>query len=90
MSKGNGTNWSLAKLRNITTKIGSGATPRGGKESYKSSGITLIRSLNVYDFKFDYDGLAYIDDDQAKELSNVEVHPFDILLRQGSKANERT
>lgn len=70
----------MKKLRDITSKIGSGATPRGGKESYKDSGITLIRSLNVYDFKFEKDGLAYIDDQQANELSNVEVLPDDILL----------
>lgn len=72
--------WRLTKLRTITTKIGSGATPRGGKKSYKNSGITLIRSLNVYDFGFDYDGLAFIDDEQAEGLSNVEVQPNDILL----------
>ena len=72
--------WPLIKLRDITTKIGSGATPRGGKEAYHSNGLTLIRSLNVYDFKFERNGLAYIDDDQAQELSNVEVKPHDILL----------
>ncbi len=68
------------KLKEITTKIGSGATPRGGKESYKSSGITLIRSLNVYDFNFEYGGLAFIDESQAQKLSNVEVKQNDILL----------
>lgn len=52
-------------LKDITTKIGSGATPRGGNNSYKNSGILLIRSLNVYDFKFEYDDLAFIDDEQA-------------------------
>jgi type I restriction enzyme S subunit len=72
--------WRLTKLRTITTKIGSGATPRGGKKSYKNSGITLIRSLNVYDFGFDYNGLAFIDNEQAEGLSNVEVQPNDILL----------
>jgi len=74
------TDWPSVKLRAITQKIGSGATPRGGKESYKESGITLIRSLNIYDFHFEYDGLAFIDDDQAEELANVEVQPNDILL----------
>ncbi len=73
-------NLPLARLRTVTTKIGSGATPRGGKESYKDSGTTLIRSLNVYDFHFEYDGLAFIDDDQAGELANVEVREKDILL----------
>jgi type I restriction enzyme S subunit len=68
------------KLRTITAKIGSGATPRGGKESYKHDGISLIRSLNVYDFHFEPDGLAYIDENQAEQLSNVEVKAEDILL----------
>lgn len=72
--------WPLVQLREITTKIGSGATPRGGKESYKENGTTLIRSLNVYDFRFEHEGLAFIDEDQAEELANVEVQPQDILL----------
>ena len=80
MNEENAKNWPLVELQSITLKIGSGATPRGGKESYKDSGITLIRSLNVYDFKFEHDGLAYIDEAQARELSNVEVKPRDILL----------
>jgi len=40
------------KLKDITTKIGSGATPSGGKQSYKTTGIALIRSLNVFDLNF--------------------------------------
>jgi type I restriction enzyme S subunit len=72
--------WEKTPLRRITTKIGSGATPRGGSESYKSEGITLIRSLNVYDDRFEEDGLAYIDDEQAAELENVIVESQDILL----------
>ncbi len=70
----------LVKLSEITTKIGSGATPKGGKQSYKNSGISLVRSLNIYDFKFEYQGLAFITETQAKALSNVEVKPNDILL----------
>ena len=67
-------------LDEITSKIGSGATPRGGDESYKESGISLIRSLNVYDFSFSYKNLAYIDDNQAGKLKNVTVLANDILL----------
>ncbi|SMN15500.1 Type I restriction-modification system, specificity subunit S [uncultured Candidatus Thioglobus sp.] len=47
-----GDDWVEKKLGEITTKIGSGATPRGGQSSYKESGIPLIRSLNVYDDGF--------------------------------------
>lgn len=73
-------NWKTYKLGKITTKIGSGATPRGGKEAYKDSGISLIRSQNVLDFRFSIDGLAFIDDTQAKALNNVTIESRDILL----------
>ncbi|MEP7367154.1 MAG: restriction endonuclease subunit S [Acidobacteriota bacterium] len=72
--------WQRAPLGKITTKIGSGATPRGGEASYFSEGITLIRSLNVYDDRFDDDGLAFIGEDQAAALDNVTVESRDILL----------
>lgn len=68
------------RLKKITNKIGSGATPTGGKSAYKEEGISLIRSLNVYDYSFSYENLAYIDEVQAKKLSNVEIHENDILL----------
>lgn len=75
-----GERWVENKLKALTTKIGSGATPRGGEESYKPEGISLIRSLNVHDFGFKYRRLAFLDDAQADELSNVEVQPRDVLL----------
>ena len=71
---------SYVSLAEITSKIGSGATPRGGKESYKEEGISLIRSLNVYDYIFKYEQLAYIDEAQAEKLRNVKVEANDILL----------
>ena len=68
------------KLKDICLKIGSGATPRGGKEAYCDEGISLIRSQNVLDFTFSHDGLAHINEKQAEKLSNVEVKSQDILL----------
>ncbi len=72
--------WKEYKLKNLTTKIGSGATPTGGDNSYKQEGISLIRSQNVYDFQFSYNGLAFIDDVQADALRNVTVENGDVLL----------
>ena len=63
----------LVKLKEITFKIGSGATPKGGKGAYKAEGISLIRSMNVYDGFFKTKALAFIDENQAAKLSNVEV-----------------
>lgn len=75
-----GPGWVANKLKFITSKIGSGATPRGGGEAYKSEGISLIRSLNIHDLSFRYAKLVFLDDAQADELSNVEVQPRDVLL----------
>jgi type I restriction enzyme M protein len=73
-------NGEIVKLQDITTKIGSGATPRGGESAYKESGITLIRSMNVYDNEFYLKGLAFIDEEQARKLNNVTVEENDILF----------
>ena len=68
------------KLGDICTKIGSGATPRGGKDAYCDKGITLIRSQNVLDFSFSDNGLAFINEEQAAKLNNVEILSGDVLL----------
>lgn len=72
--------WQTNKLKDVTAKIGSGATPRGGKNSYKDEGVALVRSLNVYDGGFKYKNLAFLDDGQAKKLNNVILETGDVLL----------
>ena len=76
-----GEGWVLLRLGDVCTKIGSGATPRGGKEVYLKDGpFALIRSQNVYNNRFNCDGLAFINHQQATELNNVEVFADDVLL----------
>ena len=77
-NKGDG--WEEKPLKELTTKIGSGATPRGGQESYKSEGISLVRSMNVHDWEFRERNLAFIDEKQAKELDGVTLQEEDVLL----------
>lgn len=77
-------------LKNLTVKIGSGSTPSGGKDSYKDSGFSLIRSMNVYDFKFEKKGLAFIDENQAKKLDGVKVEENDILFNITGDSINRT
>ena len=72
--------WPISKLKLLTTKIGSGATPKGGKQSYKKEGITLVRSMNVHDGEFVYKDLAHIDTAQAHDLDNVELQPKDVFI----------
>ncbi|MCY7277306.1 MAG: restriction endonuclease subunit S [Phormidesmis sp. CAN_BIN44] len=74
--------WSLVQLKDIATKIGSGATPRGGSSVYLASrtNYALIRSQHVFDRHFDREGLVFITDEQATELQKVAVQPRDVLL----------
>ena len=70
----------VISLRSITSKIGSGATPKGGNTVYENSGIAFIRSQNVLDMSFSTQNLAYITNEQANKLNNVIVESNDILL----------
>jgi type I restriction enzyme, S subunit len=72
--------WRNIPLRDITTKVGSGFTPRGGQSRYLWEGTPLIRSLNVYDDVFMDEGLAFLSDEDALALSAVTVESQDILL----------
>ena len=73
--------WPLKRLVDCCEKIGSGATPRGGKETYFDYGpVKLIRSQNVHNDGFSADGLAFISNEQAAKLSNVSVQENDVLL----------
>lgn len=76
----NSKGWKKVICKDISLKIGSGATPSGGNSSYKEEGISLIRSMNVHNNKFVYKDLAFIDDEQAKKLKNVIIEENDILL----------
>ncbi len=75
-------NWKVKRLGSFCSKIGTGATPRGGSEVYLNSRYShaLVRSQHVFDRHFDSTGLAFISEIHAKELRNAEVEPGDVLL----------
>src|SRR6266496_1012032 len=68
------------KLMSVTSKVGSGSTPRGGDVVYKQSGVPLIRSMNVHFDGFRTDGLVYLDEKEASLLKNVEIQSNDVLF----------
>jgi type I restriction enzyme S subunit len=41
--------WSNLRIKDITHKIGSGVTPKGGSSVYVDKGVIFLRSQNVYD-----------------------------------------
>ncbi len=73
--------WTSINLGRTCIKIGSGATPRGGKDVYLPSGpYALIRSQNVLKGDFRHEGSAYIGEHHASELSSRDVLDGDVLL----------
>ena len=73
--------WENVKLGNVTSKIGSGSTPRGGSKVYLKDGeCALFRSQNVLNNSFSKNGLVYIDSEAAKKLQNVNIERSDVLL----------
>lgn len=73
-------NWEVKTIGELASKVGSGATPRGGKRAYVDEGVALIRSQNVQDLAFTAVGLARITDEAAERLKGVTVAEDDVLL----------
>lgn len=72
--------WKFAKLEEISSKVGSGITPRGGSKTYLDEGVPLIRSQNVLVGKLDISDVAFISDDQHEEMKGTHLQPYDVLL----------
>ncbi len=75
-----GKKWASITLDELCSKLGSGATPRGGKAAYKAEGVPLIRSMNVHNGHFEWKDLAHIDGNQAEKLKGVTLLKGDVLL----------
>lgn len=67
-------------LRKLTSKIGSGSTPTGGRGSYPSTGIPFIRSQNVRMRHFQWEDIAFIDKVTHDSMKGTHVKPNDVLL----------
>lgn len=74
------TAWLERSLGEIATRIGSGATPRGGSKVYLPDGIPLIRSQNVRAGHLDLSDVAFISSEQHARMRRSQVRPGDILL----------
>ena len=72
--------WKETKIGDITSKVGSGVTPKGGSAVYKTSGHLFIRSQNVGNGCFLLDDVAYIDEATHKKQINTELKDGDVLL----------
>ena len=72
--------WAWSQIGEICSKTGSGSTPRGGREVYKTSGILFLRTQNVYDDGLKLEDVAYIDAATHQRMAGTAVKSRDLLL----------
>lgn len=72
--------WAFQRLGNLTSRLGSGSTPRGGKNAYVDTGIIFLRSQNIWNDGLKLDDTAYISDETHQKMENTCVFPNDVLL----------
>jgi type I restriction enzyme S subunit len=72
--------WEYARLGNLTSRLGSGSTPRGGQSAYVESGVIFLRSQNVWNDGLKLDDTAFISEETHRKMDNTHVFPGDILL----------
>ncbi len=72
--------WEFIRLGDLTSKMGSGSTPRGGQSAYVTEGIPFLRSQNVWNEGLRLDDVVYIDKNTHSKMDGTKVFPGDILL----------
>ena len=72
--------WEVVKLDSLVTKIGSGITPKGGREAYVEKGVIFIRSQNVLHGQLSLSDVAFITEEQHESMKNSNIEPMDVLL----------
>ena len=68
------------KLGEVTVKIGSGKTPKGGSAVYSEKGIPLLRSQNIYNDRVNFNDIVYITKGIDDSMANSHVLKDDVLL----------
>lgn len=72
--------WRWIRLGNLTSKIGSGSTPRGGSQVYVSKGVPFLRSQNIWNDGIHLEDVVNIDFKTHQGMRNTQVFPNDVLL----------
>ena len=79
--------WPVKKLKDISSLITNGNTPKGGSSNYVNEGIIFIRSQNVWRNRIDLSDVVYIDESTHNGMSKSSVHHNDILITKTGRIN---
>jgi type I restriction enzyme S subunit len=72
--------WSTPTIGSLAVHVGSGITPRGGRDVYRESGVLFIRSQNVHFGGLRLGDAVYIDGAMHHAMARSEVYPNDVLM----------
>ena len=79
--------WEVKRLKDISTHILSGNTPKGGNQVYVEKGISFFRSQNVWKNKIVLDDIAYIDEATHRKMKKSSLKNRDILMTKTGRIN---
>lgn len=79
--------WEKKSLKEVTAKIGSGNTPKGGSNVYVEDGIVFLRSQNVWKNRIDLEDVAFIDFETHQKMKNSSLKYGDILMTKTGRFN---
>lgn len=79
--------WKVKQLKEISTKIHSGNTPKGGSQVYVNKGITFFRSQNVWKNNLVYEDIAFIDRKTHLSMMKSSLKHKDILMTKTGRIN---
>jgi type I restriction enzyme M protein len=72
--------WPVVELGSQLVFVSSGATPKGGRETYVDKGVLFIRSQNILYGSCDFSDAAFITDETHNEMSRSQVKHGDVFL----------
>lgn len=83
----NSKGWKVNKLKQISTKIHSGNTPKGGSSVYVDEGVTFFRSQNVWKNRLVYKDIAFLDQATHEKMKKSSLKHRDLLMTKTGRIN---
>ncbi len=72
--------WPMVELGDKLSFVSSGATPKGGRETYLDKGVLFIRSQNILCGSHDFSDAVFISEETHNEMSRSQVKFGDVFL----------
>lgn len=79
--------WNVKPLKELSSLITNGNTPKGGSENYIDNGVTFLRSQNIWRNKIDLSDVVYIDEITHRKMQKSSVRYKDILITKTGRVN---